>query len=182
MKKSVLVRNFSAFVVISAVGLIGGCASSSKTPTVRSQDYASLKNSRTFEYEFPTVWKAIEAAMRNQKIIERNPEEVDALEMRKIAKRTLETDWSYSQSRDKYQEYQANGSPRKIYLQTRLKYEIEAKRSLAGTDVVVKTSEEVEKLKLDGSSAGYETSETPDPSRANEILERIQNAILSVGP
>jgi hypothetical protein len=156
-----------------------GCTSA---PKVQSEAYATLNNHRVFEFEFPVVWKGIESALRNYKITNRNPEEVGVLEMNKLTHRSLETDWLYVQSRDKYEQYEANGSPRKVYLQARVRYEVEARKVMGGVDVTVKTREEVERLKTDGTSAGYEGSDTPDPSRANEVLDRINGAILSAAP
>jgi hypothetical protein len=146
---------------------------------MKSQAYAKLKNERTFENDFSTVWKAIEETFRNYRIKERDPKEVDALEMRKLTKRTLETDWIYGQSRDKYQEYQVNGFPKKVYLQTRFKYELEAKKVMGGIHTTVKIEEEVERLKSDGTPNGYESVDENDTSRANEILDKIQNNILA---
>ncbi len=75
-----------------------------------------------------------------------------------------------------------NGLPKKKLLQTRVKYEVIAKRTLAGTDVFVKAEEEIERLKLDGSSDGWDAVAKNDPSRANEIIEKIGMAILSAAP
>lgn len=172
-------RKQMCLALMAALTLGSACATGDKSRPVKAQGYAELRNTRTFEYELPTVWKAIENVMRNHKVTERDPSEVDALEMRKLARRTLDTEWFYAQSRDKYQEYEANGSPRKVYLQTRIKYRVEAKRSIGGTDVTVKTLEEVERLNPDGTPEDYETSDSPDPSRANEILDRINQVILS---
>lgn len=155
-------------------------ACSSARP-VKTQAYASLSNQKTFEYEFPVVWKAIEAVVRGFKVVDRDPAEVDPNEMRKLTRRKLETDWLYTQSRDKYVEYKINGSFRKQYLQTRLKYVVTAQSRIGGTDVEVKTEEEVEKLKDDGTPAGYDSMQ-PDSSRANELLEKIGNSILSAAP
>jgi hypothetical protein len=169
-----------AAVLAMTLGLGAGCASSG--PPVKSQSYAVLKNTRNFESDFSVVWKAIENSMRGLKVTDRDPETVDANEMRKLSHRTLKTDWFYTQSRDKYQQYESNGSPRKVYLQTRIKYEIDARRVMGGVDVTVSTSEEVEKLKKDGTPDGYDKADQPDPSRASEILDKIQGGILSATP
>ncbi|MGZ3696899.1 MAG: hypothetical protein ACXWP5_02300 [Bdellovibrionota bacterium] len=157
----------------------GGCSSA---PTVKSQAYASLPNHRTMEYDFPATWKAIEEVFRNYKVISRKPEEVGVVEMRRLTKRTMETDWIYGQSRDKYIEFTVNSVPRKQYLQTRVKYFLTVASVLGGTDVTVETKEEIERLNNDGTSAGYEPSEVPDPSRASEILEKINGATLAAPP
>ncbi|HAR43037.1 MAG TPA: hypothetical protein DCS07_10485 [Bdellovibrionales bacterium] len=159
--------------------LLAGCSSA---PPVKTQDYATLQSSRIFEYEFSTVWKAIEVAFKDYKIEERDPAKVDALELKKLTRRSLETDWVYGQSRDKYQEYRINDSPRKKYLQTRVKFEVIATSVMGGVGVEVRPEEDIEKLASDGSSLGYSAVETPDSSRADEILNKINQAILSAAP
>lgn len=154
----------------------------SSAPPVKTEAYANLPNHRTFEYDFPAVWKGIEATFQNTKITERKPKEVNDLEMRSITRRTLQTDWSYGQSRDKYQEYQVNGTPRKVWLQERTRYDVDARRVMGGVDVTVVAEEEIESLKTDGTSAGFHSVDNPDTSRANEILNKINAAILAAPP
>lgn len=163
-------------VAASSISMISGCSS---TPPVKAQAYAKLNNQRTFEHEFPVVWKALEETLRNYKITDRNPGEVSALEMRKITHRSLETDWIYGQSRDKYEEYTVNGSPRKIYLQTRFKYFIDTQKVIGGVLVTVKIEEEIERLKKDGTSDGFTSAETTDHSRPAEMLDKLNTAILA---
>jgi hypothetical protein len=158
--------------------MMSGCATSAP---IKTQDYAKLKNTRTFEFEFPMVWNGIETAFKGYKIADRDPDDVDAQELKKLRQRTLETDWIYTQSRDKYIEYKVNDLPKKKYLQTRVKYDVEARSVIGGTEVKVLAKEEVERLKADGAPDGY-TSVDPDSSRSNEVLDRINLAILSAAP
>lgn len=175
--KSNSLHSWSAFFLIALLsGSLMGCSSS---PSVKQQGYAKLKNERTFENEFHVVWKGIEESFRKYKIVDRDPSDVDPTELRRLTQRTLDTDWIYGQSRDKYQEYQVNGTPRKVYLQTRIKYQVIAKRVMGGVNVAVKTEEEVEKLKNDGTPEGYSSVKEVDSSRANEVLDKIQQALLS---
>ncbi len=169
----------SALLALVSLLVLSACSSA---PAVKTQAYAKLSNQRMFESEFPVVWKGIESVFRNYKVTDRNPSDVDEMEMRKLSGRTLDTDWVIGQSRDKYEEYKVNGSPRKVYLQTRVKFHIEAKSTLGGTEVTVKTDEEVERLNKDGSSKGWESVSTSDSSRANEVLEKLNQAILSAAP
>ena len=68
-------------------------------------------------------------------------------------------------------------------MQTRLKYKIDAQTVFGGVTVTVKTEEEVEKLKDDGSPDGWEKAdEDKDTARASDLLDRINMAILSAGP
>lgn len=174
-KTAFFVVNLSILLALA----LSGCSSS---PPVKTQAYAQLQSERTFENEFPTVWKAIEETLRNYKVTSRSPENVDPLEMKKLTQRKLETDWVYTKSNDKYHEYKVNGFPRKVYLQSRIRYFLEAKRVMGGVNLKIKSEEEVEKLKDNGTPDGYSRVENPDSARVNDLLNRIQNAILSAPP
>jgi hypothetical protein len=149
---------------------------------VKKQQYAKLKDSRVYEYEFPVVWNGIESALRNYHVVNRDPAEVDPVELKRLTKRVLETDWIQTQSRDKYVEFKVNDIPQKRYLWTRIKYKVIAESSLGGTQVTVRTQEEVERLNANGTTAGYDSVSEVDSSRPNEILEKVQAAILSAPP
>lgn len=166
----------SVLALLLVPGFGGGCSTAAP---VKTQQYAALKTARTFEYELPLVWKGIEHSLRNNKITEREPEEVDETRWPKLMERTLTTDWVYSESRDKYVEFKINDSPRKKYLQIRHRYRIQAKRVMGGTEVAIRPQEEVEKVDTrTGAPVGYEEMEA-DSSRSAEMLERIQNGIFS---
>ena len=174
-------RVLAVLTVLSAVSIGISLTACSSPPPLKKLAYAELPDQRDFEHEFSTVWHSIEKALRGQKILERDPEEANEVELKRLSKRTIETDWIYAESRDKYQEYQVNGTPRRKPLMIRYKAEVIATRILGGTNVQVKAREEVERLKADGASAGYDTTE-PDSSRAAELLEKINLAVLSATP
>ena len=161
----------------ASYGLLG-CSSAE----VKSQAYATLKNERTFESDFPTVWKGLEKALEKHRVIDRDPEEANEVEMRRLTERTLKTDWIYGRSRDKYQEYKVNDLPRTIYLQTRIKYKVLAKTVIGGVHVKVDMEEEIEKLNPDGTSLGYSKADAPDTSRQAELLDQIEKSLLSAAP
>ncbi len=52
---------------------------------------------------------------------------------------------------------------------------------MGGTHVTVRSDEEIEQLKADGSSTGYSSVEA-DSQRLNETLEKINLSILSARP
>ncbi|OFZ19898.1 MAG: hypothetical protein A2X94_14675 [Bdellovibrionales bacterium GWB1_55_8] len=175
MKKSA-----SAVVLFGLVfAFISGCSSG---PVIKTQDYAELRSERTFESEMTPVWKAIEKALASYKITDRDPESLDSVELRKTKEISIDTDWIYSRSRDKYHEYRVNGSPRKEYLQTRLRYHVTALKVMGGVQVKVAMDEEVERLKDDGTPDGYDSVEFSDTSRANDLLEKINLELLSGTP
>src|SRR4051812_28863004 len=91
--------------------LLGVCLvtlSCSTALPVKTQAYARLNGQRVFEYDFPKVWYGIEQAFRKYQVTKKTPSEVTPIEMKKITERTLETDWIYGESRDKYEVYKIN--------------------------------------------------------------------------
>ena len=173
----ILTRAVSALFLAA---LLTGCAT--RAMPVQRQEYAELKDSRTFEHEFPVVWKGIERVFAKHKVTDRDPAKVNEVELRSLAARTLRTDWIIGQSRDKYVEFKVNDSPRRKLLQVRFRYTVEAKRSMGGADVRVRMDEEIERVRPDGSPAGWDRAERVDSSRVSEVLDQIQQAILSAAP
>ena len=170
----------AAFLLALSLSLASAACSSG--PAVKSQAYAKLSDHRTYEYDIPVAMRGIEKALSGLKIVRRDPDEVSDLEARKLTSRRYETDWVYGQSRDKYVEYAVNDSPRRKMLQTRYKFDIEARSRIGGTDVSVRMTEEIERLKDDGTPAGYVAADEPDTSRVAEMLEKIQLGVLSAPP
>jgi hypothetical protein len=168
-------------ILISMATLVGLSACSSG-PEVKQQQFARLQSHRDFEYDFPTVWKGIESALEGYPITERNPNKVGIVEMKNLHKRTIDTDWIFSRSTEKYVEYTINGTPRKTYLQTRTRYRIEAATILGGVSVTVFPQEEIERLHDDGSSAGFTSVESPERNLPGLMLDKINQAILSAAP
>ena len=154
-----------------------GCSS---FPEVKTQAYARLKTQEVFEYEFPIVWKAIESSTRTYSVTEKSPAEVSPVELKQLRQRSLKTDWIYSQSRNKYQEYVINGIPKKTYLQSRYRFKILAQRTLGGVLVAIDLDEEVQRLRYDGSFGEYEKAGEPDTSRSSELLNKIKFSLLSL--
>lgn len=164
---------------LSWMTLALGMAGCSSTPEVKKQSYAALRNHRVFEVEYPKLWKAIEETLRNHRVVERDPKEVAFNEWSSLRERTLETDWIFTQSKDKYQEYTVNGFPRKKYLQTKMRYRIQTRAVMGGVEVTVLVDEEIERLRVDGASDGYSDAE-PDPARGSEMLDRINAQLLAL--
>jgi len=171
-----------SITLVQTLAVSGALVACSSSPQIKQDKYAKLSDHRTFEYGMPYVWGGIENVFKGYAIKERDPDDVTEKELESLKERKLETDWSYTQSRDKYYEYKVNGSPRRKNLQMRIRYEIVAKAVLGGVDVSVKTTEELEKLKKDGTSDGYSKVSEVDSSRPAEILEKINLAILSAVP
>ena len=150
--------------ILLASATITACSSG---PAVKQQKYARLQNSKDFENDYDTVWKAIVAATEDYKIVEKDQESGH-----------LTTDWVYMTSSEKYYEYTVNGLPRKKYLQTRSKFQIIAQRKLGSVNVTVAPVEQVEKVKSDGTFDDWMDADRIDSSRANEVLNKVEMAIL----
>ena len=169
------------FLAISVGALWIGMSGCSHSQPVSREAYAQLKTSKTFEYDFPKVWKGIEIAFSSYTGSKRDPEEVGILEMKKISERSIESDWIYTRSTDQYVEYQVNDLPRRQYVQTRVKYRVEAKRAMGGVNVNVIVQQEVERLKKNGDSDGYSKTD-PSSSLGSDMLHRVERGILSAPP
>ena len=172
----------SSLICLGFILTLFGATSCSSGPEVKQQQFAKLRDRRTYEYSFPIVWKGIETALHGYVITDRNPNKVDDNEMRKLRHRTLDTYWVYSRSTEKYQTYRVNDFPKKIYLQTRSRYHVDAKAVMGGVDVSIDPQQEVERLNADGSSAGYDKLSEPERAQSAGILDKIDQAILSAAP
>lgn len=166
MKRSLIVL---ALPLVLAVG----CSTATKKEGLQRHAYATQSDRRTFENEFPQVWKAVEAAVDGMPVAKRD--------VGKATEHTLETEWVVDESREKYYRYQVNGSPRQKKLKSRFKYVITAQSVVGGTEVRIKTTEEIERLKKDGTSDGFSSVDPRevDTSRQGELLDRIGATLLT---
>jgi hypothetical protein len=172
----ILHRLLSIALSLTLTQVLFSCASSMP---VETQKYATLRTSLDFEYPFDVTWKGIETSLAGFKVTERDPETLSLTELRNATKRTLETDWINSKSKTRYVEYKVNDLPRKKYLQVRYKYSIEATAKPGATKVTISTDEEIELLKQDGTSNGWESAKVSDTARANALLEQIKLSLLA---
>lgn len=158
MKKLLFLTALTSAAVFSA------CSSA----PYKTQAYAKLTNTRTFEEDYKVVWKGITTAVADYKLEKEDSESGE-----------IQTDWIYSTSNDKYIEYSVNGFPRKRYLQTRYKFLITAEKQIGGVKVTVNPEEEVEQLKSDGTFDNWYSVSEADNNRANELLKQIELKILA---
>jgi len=143
------------------------------------KQYADQRASRTFEYEMKDVWTALEKVVEKKKVLERDPTKVTPSEWNQLRERTLELDWAYSQSRDKYKSYTVNSIPKQQPLQVRVKHLFVVKKAFGGAEVQIETREELEQLDDYGVSTGYLAVSEVDSSRAAELLDQIAQALLA---
>ena len=157
-------------VVLTALAILSACSSG---PQMKEDKYAKLANMRTFTYDMPVVWKSV--------LNVANPYKIVFLDVNDPNKHTLETDWFDSPSSDKYAQTTINGSPQRVPLHVRLKYKITALKRLGGVDVTVSSSEQVEKLDNYGNSKGFSKTSEIDTAHESEVLDKINQALLSTG-
>lgn len=160
---------------LGSVLLGTGCASSPTVPMTRAR-YASLKNEKFLPNDVAAVWKAVEGVTANYKIAWMEAPDPNA--------RALETDWIYTRSRDKHDSVRIAGEVKNFPLESRIRFKIMAHGVLGGTEIRVETSEEIEKLGLNGRSKGYEAvaRSEEDTSRASDLLDKISLALISPHP
>lgn len=160
---------FAAFVF--SLCLFASC-SSTPTTEVKKEAYAKLSNKRTFEYPFETVKNKVSEVAKDYPVLAQKEEKERAL--------VIETDWVLTESRDKYVNYKNNEHVRHKTLQSRLKYSIRVAPAMGGAEVTVKTTEEVEKLKPDGTPDGFKAikNNDVDTSRAKEFLDKVEVELL----
>lgn len=153
-------------LITSSLVVLSSCSSSG--PKVHTQSYAQLTNTRDFEEEYDVVYDAAKSAVDGMKIEEASKD--DGI---------VKTDWVMSTSLEKYYEYKVNGLPRKKFLQTRYQYDIRVSRKLGSVNVTVNLIEEIERVKKDGTFDSWMKAQTPDTARANEMLNKIDQKMLS---
>jgi hypothetical protein len=156
------------------VTVFSGCSSGPR-PQTETLAYANLNNERYYEKtDLPSAWKAIQLVFKNYKLTSEKGEDA--------SERTLETDWFVSQANERYQTIMIDQVPHQRPLESRLRFNVVAKALFGGTQVTVKTSEEIETIHDDGLHAGFSQVSTPDPARAATILDNIGRAILATSP
>ncbi|MCC7442361.1 MAG: hypothetical protein IT285_12060 [Bdellovibrionales bacterium] len=173
------IRSSVGLALLLPLLALSGCASG---PAVKSQDYAVLSTSKAFEYPMEKVYKAVEETLRKHRVVERDPEEPNEVEIRKLTEAEWETDWIYSQSKNKYVEYKVNDLPRKQYLQLRVKYQLKAETQIGAVKVSVGAQEEVQRLSADGKPDGWDSEGKPDTALARRVLDQVGQAILAAAP
>ena len=119
--------------VVSVLFLFTGAVSCSHSAPVKSQAYAALQSKKTFEYDFPTVWKGIEAAVHQYQVTDRDPSDVDPLELKKITQRSLDTDWIYSQSRTSTRSTRSTACPKRSTSRPAISTKCKPMRSWVGS-------------------------------------------------
>lgn len=90
---------------------------------------------------------------------------------------SIRTGWVYSTSKDKYVEYNHNGSPRRKTLSVRRRYSYTAVPSLAGSQVTYGVEEEIQKVDLTtGEPKGWENVD-PSPAAYDMLAKRLRQKI-----
>jgi hypothetical protein len=158
------------FEVIATLLALTSCSSGPR-PQTSTLAYAKLNNEHFFENDMNTTWKAVQEVFSPFKLTSQSTDDA------RVHK--LETDWFETQANDRYETIVIDKIQHQMPLQSRLKFSVVAKTLFNGTQVTVKTSEEIEKLHDDGTHAGFSPVSAPDPLRAATILDNISRALTS---
>ena len=131
-----------------ALSLLAFTACASKTPKpkyMEEKNQAKFATSFAFAEKPEKVFRAARAVL-DKLSHESNPPIADAI---KGDENTVYTAWVYSQaSRDKYVQYDYNGSPRRKDLAVRRIYSYTVTPSLAGSQVALNIEEEIQDVDL----------------------------------
>lgn len=105
---------------------------------------------------------------------ESEPQAPDAV---KTEEHTVFTGWVYGQAKDKYVQYDYNGTPRRKQLALRRIYGFTVNPTLAGSQVAMNVEEELQEVDLkSGEPKGWKRVE-PDPAAYDLLLRRLREQI-----
>lgn len=138
------------------VGALSSCSSGPKAKYKEEQNTPKFAQAKAFTESPDTVLRAARAVL-DELQRESDPPTNASL---KGNDESVRTGWVYSMSKDKYVEYDFNGTPKRKQLAVRRKYTYTAVPGLAGTQVSYGIEEEIQKVDLkSGEPTGWESVE-----------------------
>ena len=157
-----------------AVLSFSGCASKTPKPKfVDEKNEAKYAKSRAFDSPPEKVKMAARAVLDQLT----HASEPAASESVKEEENTLFTGWVYGVAKDKYVQYDYNGTPRRKPLSVRRIYGYKIEPSLSGSQVTMSVEEEIQEVDLSsGSPKGWKRMET-DPAAFDLLLRRLREQI-----
>lgn len=169
--------------IVLGITTLSACASwrYSQALKIQQQAYSSLPRERVIEASYPRVWKAVEEVFRKYAVLERDPEEVvSPKDWKMLKRRTLDTDWIFTKSDEWYSSYMVNHSPRREYLQSKVKVRVITEPAPGGVRVRVETDEEVQPINEMGQPLEFKASPSTSHRLAGQFLERVAQQVLSL--
>jgi len=156
--------------------LLASCAGKTPPPALKEEkNKAKFAESRAFTEKPELVLAAAHAAL-DELTRESDPPASGPVQ---AETGSVKTGWVHGRSRDKYVQYDYNGSPRRKQLTVRRQYSAGVQPALAGSQVELGIEEELEEVDLKtGLPKGWK-SVKPDPAAFDLLMKRIRDRIRS---
>lgn len=158
----------SALIILLS---LTACSSSPKYK--EEENTPKFATSRSFTENPETILRAARAVL-DELSRESNPPATGAL---KGNDESVRTGWVYSTSKDKYVEFDFNGSPRRKLLGMRRKYSYTAVPNLAGSQVTFGVEEEIQDVDAKSGEANGWKSVDPSPSAYDLMAKKLRQKI-----
>ncbi|HEY8280523.1 MAG TPA: hypothetical protein VIH99_12915 [Bdellovibrionota bacterium] len=167
-----MINRIAALTILS---LFTACASQTPKPKyVEEKNQAKYSSSRALAENPDKVLRAARAVLDNL-THESNPPSGESVKGDDDS--TVYTGWVYSTSKDKYVQYDFNGSPRRKPLALRRIYGFTVTPGLSGSQVTMNVEEEVQEIDLkSGSAKGWKRVET-ETAAYDMLLRRLTEKV-----
>lgn len=163
----------AAAVSVSLLTLLACASKPPKPKYVDEKNEAKYAKARTLA-EPPEKVKIAARAVLDQLTRDSNPQAPDKVQ---DDDDTIYTGWVYGLAKDKYVQYDYNGTPRRKQLGVRRIYGYTINQALAGSEVKMNVEEELEQIDLkNGSHEGWKRVET-DPAAYDLLLRRLREEV-----
>ena len=163
----------AAAVSVSLLTLLACASKPPKPKYVDEKNEAKYAQARTIAEAPEKVMRAARAVL-DQLTRDSNPAASDKVQN---DDNTIYTGWVYGMARDKYVQYDFNGTPRRKQLQVRRIYGYTVEKTLAGSQVKMNVEEELQQINLkNGEHEGWKRVE-PDPAAYDMLLRRLREEI-----
>ena len=157
-----------------SVVLLSSCASKAPKPKYMDEkNEAKFAKERTLAEPPEKVLRAARSVL-DELTRNSNPQAPDPV---KTEDSTVFTGWVYGMAKDKYVQYDFNGTPRRKLLALRRIYGFTISPTLAGSQVDMNVEEEIQEIDLkSGEPKGWKRVET-DPAAFDLLLRRLREQV-----
>ncbi len=164
--------------MILALTAISLAACASKAPKPKYMDEkneAKFSRNRTLAEPPEKVLRGARAVL-DELTKESNPQASDVV---KAENNSVFTGWVYGLAKDKYVQFDYNGTPRRKQLSVRRIYGFSVSPTLAGSEVKMNVEEELQEIDLKtGENQGWKRVDT-DPAAYDLLLRRLREKVRS---
>lgn len=168
--------NMKNFIPLLLAASLASCASKAPKPKYMDEkNEAKFANSRTLAEPPEKVLRAARSVL-DELTKGSDPQAPDPV---KNEDDSIFTGWVYGQAKDKYVQYDYNGTPRRKQLSLRRIYGFTVNPTLAGSSVAMNVEEEIQEIDLkSGEPKGWKRVNT-DPAAYDLLLRRLREEIRS---